>query len=49
MTVNEWLKQDRQWPRACRIGHARFMWRKAETATDRDFWLMVLEANGSAP
>jgi hypothetical protein len=49
MTVNEYLKQDRQWTRECRIDHARLKLRQCNALDvhGRKFWLLVLEANGA--
>lgn len=46
MTVNEFLKQDRQWTRALRIAHATYQLNKATEEPDKDFWTKVLEVNG---
>ena len=49
MTVREWLKQDRQWPRDLRIAHAKLRMEQSRKANDQKgvaFWSAVLEANG---
>lgn len=47
MNLQDYLKADRQWPRHCRIGHAKLMLSMAQTKEDRAFWNAVLEANGA--
>ncbi len=43
--VQEYLKQDRQWPRWLRIAHAQYQLRMAKTDADRTFWRAVRKAN----
>lgn len=43
--LQDYLKADRQWPRAHRIGHAKYMKSLATTRDDKQFWIAVLEAN----
>ena len=45
MNLQEWLRADRQWPRRCRIEHARYQFSLAENEDERDFWTQVLIAN----
>lgn len=45
MTVQEWLIQDRQWSRLCRIAHAQMKLRNATTEEEKDFWFAVYKAN----
>ena len=44
--LEAYLKQDRQWPRYCRIVHAQYQLRRAIERDQQDFWLAVLRANG---
>lgn len=43
VSLNEFLKADRQWPRHLRIAHARLMMQ----ADNKEFWKAVLKANGA--
>jgi hypothetical protein len=45
MTLKEWIKQYRQWPRKLRIEHARMQLSKASTKEAKDFWRKVIEIN----
>ena len=49
MTVNEWLKNNRQWKREHNIAHARYMLaKKLAGALSRGmFWTLVLEGLGA--
>ena len=50
MTVNEWLKNNRQWKREHNIAHARYMLaaEKLAGALSRGmFWTLVLEGLGA--
>lgn len=47
MTIKEYLKQDRQWPRVMRIAHAQLKLRQAEGEDDKKFWTAILKANGA--
>jgi hypothetical protein len=44
--LQEYLEQDRQWTRPCRITHARLRLSTAAPA-DKQFWRDVLAANGA--
>lgn len=41
----QFLKSDRQWPRALRLAHAKHQLGMAETEQDRRFWKEVLKRN----
>lgn len=43
--LEEYLKQDRQWTRSCRVAHARYQLKHAKTEQEREFWSAVLTAN----
>lgn len=45
MNLQEYLRQDRQWPRYLRISHALFQLKKASSLEDKAFWNQVLLAN----
>lgn len=45
ITVEDFLKSDRQWARPLRIAHAQYQLRQATTEDARSFWLAVLLAN----
>jgi len=45
--LQAFLKSDRQWPRYCRIGHAKAQLARAKSDKDKAFWRAVLDANGS--
>ena len=48
MTVNEWLKNNRQWKREHNIAHARYMLAKKLAWGERGmFWTLVLERLGA--
>lgn len=47
LSVEEFLKQDRSWPRNHRITHARMQKCKSKTPEAKAFWAAVLEANGT--
>lgn len=47
MTLKEYLIQDRQWPRHCRIAHANFQLERATVPKDKSFWKAVLKANAA--
>lgn len=44
--LQDYLRNDRQWMRSCRIAHANYQLGHAKTDDERRFWLAVLEANG---
>jgi hypothetical protein len=44
--LQEYLEQDRQWTRPCRIANARYQFENAVQA-DKQFWRDVLAANGA--
>lgn len=45
MTVLEYLKADRQWPRHLRVAHATMQLINSKTRGDEVFWSAVLKAN----
>ncbi len=45
MNLRDYLLQDRQWPRHCRIGHAKLQLSKAMTLHQKQFWQGVMQAN----
>ena len=45
MTVEEWNKQDRQWPRHLRLDHDRYQKRVAKDDATRKFWSDVIRSN----
>lgn len=45
MSVEEFLKSDRQWPRELRLKHAQYQLRNAITEKTQTFWLAVIKAN----
>lgn len=46
MSVEEYLKQDRQWPRHLRIKHAQYqLLRTSPKSAEEKFWNAVLAAN----
>jgi hypothetical protein len=45
MTINEYIKADRQWPRHCRLQYAQVQLRAAKTPKDKEFWKAVITAN----
>ena len=49
MTVNEWLKANRQWKREHNIAHARYMLAAEKLAWGERgmFWTLVLEGLGA--
>jgi hypothetical protein len=47
-TPSEYIKQDRQWPRALRIAHAQYKLGLATQAGDKveiRFWKQIIKAN----
>lgn len=47
MDLHAFLKSNRQWPRHLRIANAQMQERKADTASEKEFWRKVIEANGT--
>jgi hypothetical protein len=47
--LEAFLKSDRQWPRYCRVRHAKMRLARATSEKDKLFWRAVLDANGSHP
>jgi hypothetical protein len=45
VTITEYLKADRQWPRHLRIAHAEYKLKAATNYKEKEFWQAVLEAN----
>lgn len=45
MSVAQFIKQDRQWTRHCRIAHAKYQLGNASNDAEKDFWEAVLMAN----
>lgn len=47
LRVQEYLKQDRQWPRWLRVAHAKYQLSIANTEADRVFWRQIRRANSN--
>lgn len=45
LTFEQAIQEDRQWPRHCRISHAKLMRKQATDVVERKVWQDVLEAN----
>lgn len=45
MTVDQYLKEDRQWPHRLRVTHAEMRLKQSASPEDREFWTAVLAAN----
>lgn len=45
--LEAYMKQDRQWFRYQRIGHARRQYGLATDPVEANFWLAVIQANGA--
>ena len=43
--IEAYLKQDRQWLRHQRIGHAEYQKKTAKTDDDRRFWHAIIKRN----
>jgi len=43
--VEEYIREDRQWPRHLRINHARMQLAKAGSELSRNFWRAILQRN----
>lgn len=48
-TVFDYIKNDRQWTRPCRLAHAKYQLRHAESTEDQSFWKGVIRANVLSP
>lgn len=46
--LSDYLKQDRQWKRYQRIGHAKYMLSVSTQPLEIKFWHSVLEANDAS-
>ncbi len=45
MTVQEYLKADRQWPHRLRVSFAEMRLKQSASPEAREFWSAVLDAN----
>jgi len=45
MTLEEYLKVDRQWPHPLRMAHAQMQLTKTTNPAESKFWMAVLAAN----
>ena len=43
--IEEYILQDRQWPRSLRINHAKMQLAKAKSDFSRNFWRAILQRN----
>jgi hypothetical protein len=43
--LEQYLREDRQWPKHLRIAHAKYRMKMAESKEDKSFWKQVILAN----